>query len=87
MIERFKKSDVALVEDMIVRERNDLDAIEFQGLQQRDGGVELKGFGAARVQRGDRSFEIYKAEIGLAENIGDSRKEKVPSAVVIGGGD
>jgi len=83
VIQRFEKSDVALVEDMIIRKRDDPDAIEFQGLQHGDGGVELEGLGAARVDRSYGSFKIYEAEVGLAENIGDSSEENVPSAMVI----
>jgi len=84
MIESFVEAGVALIENVIVGERNDFNAARFQGFEKRDGCVELKRLGADRMLGSNGSFEVDEAEIGLAEDVSNVGEQRIPASVIAG---
>src|SRR6185369_7473893 len=81
----FGEAGPALVHNMIVGKRNDLDAVGFERFRQGDRGVEHKRLRSVRVGRGDRRFEVDEAEVSAAKDVAYLAQEGAPTLAAFAG--
>src|SRR6266404_1449101 len=86
MVDGFGKAALSLIEDVVVGERDDLDAAGFQRIEQNRRRVKLKSLCAERVRGRNRRLKIHEADVGFEENVRYSREESVPTAMIAGHG-
>ena len=86
MLARLGKARPALVHHVVVGERDDLDAVGLQRVDQGNRRVEEEWLGAVRVRWSHGRLQIHKAEVRPFEDVGNLGEERAPAHRARSGG-